>query len=315
MDAEILRQIATLPAKDLLGLAVLGAVVTTTGTLLALVLREQFFVRSFERWKARRDLERIYQKYRDPLILAATEVAIRCREIADGLADEYLDRALLQAQPPGLLKNWAGDPYYRRYKFQSSVYRICALFGWLELYRQEIVFLNSGRAKHTKRLGELVEAIREDFADGQINKDWFDSIDGLIFREEQRAIGETMITQKGDKRLVVGYGEFSAILEDRHGGGKWLDAGIRFIDRIGAHSNDFRTTRIKRLFIHLIDLIDTLDAARVWPNHRERRDVYWSQLPAWARERPSIQEKRTRVAAAINAERQGDATSGSPPAL
>ncbi len=195
----------------------------------------------------------------------------------------------MKEQPTALIRNWSGDPYYRRYKFQSTVYRICAFFGWLELYRQEIVFLNSGRAKHTKRLGELVDAIRADFADGHINRKWRDGVDGLIFREEQRAIGEMMIAQKGDKRLVIGYGQFSAGLEQTLGDtGNWFGGAIRFIDQIGRTEDDFRPTRIKLLFIHLIDLVDALDPARVsaggdldraLPNHREQRDKYRAELP------------------------------------
>lgn len=120
----MLTQLTALPARDLLGLTVLGALVTAVGTLVGLVLKEHFFVRSFEKWKSRRTLDALFEKYRDPLVLAADELGIRLKEICDGYGAEYLSSSLLDTVPERMEVTWASDSYYRRYKLESTVYRL-----------------------------------------------------------------------------------------------------------------------------------------------------------------------------------------------
>jgi len=179
----MLSQLVALSAKDLLGLTVLGSLITAVGTLVGLALKEHFFARSFELWKSRRILEALFQKYRDPLLLAADELSIRLKEVCDGYGAEYLSSSLLEKIPNRMEVTWASDSYYQRYKLESTVYRLCALFGWFELYRQEVVFLRSSRARHNRRLESAISAIREVIADGQMNasEDWLDWADVTSF--------------------------------------------------------------------------------------------------------------------------------------
>ena len=46
--------------QTILGLSVLGAIVTTAGSLLATVVKDFFFARSLEKWKARQQLRQVY---------------------------------------------------------------------------------------------------------------------------------------------------------------------------------------------------------------------------------------------------------------
>jgi len=64
-------------------------------------------------------------------------------------------------------------------------------------------------------LEKCIEEIRSDLADGQLNQaeNWLDWKDQLIFREEQRAIGEAMIIENDQNRLVMGYGNFCILFE------------------------------------------------------------------------------------------------------
>jgi hypothetical protein len=57
--------------KDILSFSVIGALVTTVGALVAMVLKERFFARSFEEWKSSQALNAVHQKYRDPIVLSA----------------------------------------------------------------------------------------------------------------------------------------------------------------------------------------------------------------------------------------------------
>jgi hypothetical protein len=103
------------------------------------------------------------------------------------------------------------DPYFRRYRLVSSIYRLCSLLGWIELYRQDLVFLEARETKASENLDRAIYAIRGDLADGRLNAapDWEDWRDALLFREEQRAVGESMIVTVGEIRVVMGYAQFS----------------------------------------------------------------------------------------------------------
>jgi len=88
-----------LTATELLGLSVVAALFSVAGNLLALVLREFLFVRSFERWKERRALRTVYQRYRDPIVLSGLDLISRVAEIRRAYPTNYL-LAEVAAQRP-----------------------------------------------------------------------------------------------------------------------------------------------------------------------------------------------------------------------
>jgi hypothetical protein len=245
--------IGGLTATQILGLSVLGAIVTTAGSLIATWLRDFWFVRSFEQWKERRALFAVHRKYRDHLLLAANELESRVAEICRTYPPEYLRSSVLAAKPKQLEANLASDPYFQRYRLISTVFRLCAFLGWLELYRQELTFLDVGQEDVGRRLDEALEEVRGDLADGQLNtaSDWVAWTDRLIFREEQRAIGESMIV--GDStRTVMGYAAFISLFERADDEDKlwWLrSARGFFLDP--KREKDFRSQRLARMDGHL----------------------------------------------------------------
>jgi hypothetical protein len=112
----------------------------------------------------------------------------------------------------------------------------------------------------------MLQRIRGDLADGHLNEaeNWIDYTDALIFREEQRAIGEAMITTLGETRTVAGYGSFVALLEHRDSQTRrWLQTAVNFLAEPGSHSPDFRLERYRRLLVHLADLVNAADKIRV----------------------------------------------------
>lgn len=252
-------------APSLLSFAAVGAFVTTVGTLFGHYLKEAVLAKSFESWKKRQALETLYGKYRDPIVLSAIELAMRLNEACSEHPAEFLARRILSCTSPEPSHSSVRDPYYFRYKFQSTIYRFAAFLGWLELYRQDLVFLNSRGSKKNTALQKLLNEIREDFAAGTLNcaKDWDCWSDALIFREDQRAVGEAMITSVNGIRTVMGYGAFVTMFEDTTSvGNKWLRVVTNFlIDP--KKEKDFRLVRYQRLIIHLVDLVRTLDERRL----------------------------------------------------
>jgi hypothetical protein len=268
-----------LDLKTWLKLTVVGAAISTFGALVGIVLKEYVFSRSFEKWKQRRTLEQLYQKFRDPLLLSARELASRSMEILDQYPTVYLRTNVLSLRPSRQIENSTDDPYFQHYKLVSTAYRFCAFLGWLELYRQEITFLHSGSNKHSRELEQAIGLIRADFADGQLNKakNWLEWRDTLIFREELRAIGESMIESRGASRSIIGYGRFCELLEanDSSPTKKWSTVLLNFVLDLETQRDDFRQIRLKRLLVHLVGLLELLEVASIEKHLVEARNR-WS---------------------------------------
>jgi hypothetical protein len=263
--------------SEILGLSVIGAAVTTIGTLAGLFLKEVVFVRSFERWKARRLLEDASRKYREPIALAAIELCNRLSDVCDDYPPTYLMTDVLSVEISGSPENSANDPHYQRYRLVSTVYRLCALLGWIELYRQDTTFLEPNEADPVRRVDESIFAIRSDLADGQLNTapDWSRWYDALLFREEQRAIGECMIVGTVGNRGVMGYAQFSSlypadVLSDQT---RWIRAAAGFVVD-PRDEKDFRMVRMQRLIVHLVDLVELVAPLRLREEHRNARSKH-----------------------------------------
>jgi hypothetical protein len=250
-----------LKLQELLALTVLAAVVTAAANLLATVLKDFFFTRSFEQWKEHRTLMSVYRKYRDPIVLAGVEFESRLSQICDSYPPDYLQSEVLDAVPDELKANSSDDPYYKRYRLLSTVYRLCAFLGWLELYRQDVTFLDTGRQSENQRFEEALARLRDDLADGRLNKahDWRDWRDRLIFREEQRAIGETMIASSTTSRVVIGYGTFCTLfIRAASDESLWsLRVACNFFLNL-EDTKDFRRERLALMRQHLRTMIEVL---------------------------------------------------------
>ena len=265
---HVISELWKLPAGTLFSLAVLGALVTAAGNLIATTLKDYVFVRSFEKWKSRQQLRSVYIKYRDPLLLSVFELLRRMAEIIYESPVDFLAPELLKVNPPAMVNNSADDDYYKRYKLLSSIYRLCACLGWLELYRRDITFLDSGRHQINAKFEGLVQQLRSSLADGQLNtaKDWQEWKDSLIFREEQRAIGEVMIDDEGVR--VIGYSNFcdKFCASDTSSVSRWLNVAANFLlDLRSAQRSqkDFRQARCLLFIDHGISLIECLDSNRL----------------------------------------------------
>lgn len=265
----------------ILGLSVISALVSTTGTLIALFLKEQVFARSFEDWKATRSLEVVYRKYKDPILFSAIELFNTLKQILEDkdYPPDFLKSKYLASGNETPNRTSAIDVHYNKYKLQSSVYRLCTLLGWIELYRQDIVFLKNDKKTVDRNFEKAISAISNDLANGELNKadDWDKWRDALIYREEQRAIGESMITVGANGRIVLGYAEFSHLFNTDSSTGKsrWIDGAIQFfVDQ--KPSKDVRHNRLKRLIVHVVNLIEILDEPQLTEKHREIRAKYES---------------------------------------
>ncbi len=250
--------------KSYLGLTVLAAVVTTLGTLLALFIKEFLLVRYFDEVRETKALKNISKKYKDPILVAGSELARRIAEImpypewiSKGFKKEVLFSKSATMQSINFI-----DPYFLNYKFLSTLYRFCAFFGWLELYRQDITFLNSYSKLENVKSSLIVEKLKTTIADGNLNtdKDRKNWKDVLIFREEQRSIGEGMIESINNQKNIIGYGKFQNLIENFENTQKpnFLRPVITFFTDFRVEK-DFRFERLEQLRISLHELVKCLD--------------------------------------------------------
>jgi hypothetical protein len=285
---DLLNQLYSLPADKLFGLTVIGALITTLGNLLATFLKDALLVRLFENWKTKRTLRSIYRKYRDPILLSSVELCDRLHEITRQTPVSFLKADLLTEQVPRMIHNRADDPYYLQYKLISTIYRLSSFLGWLELYRQEVTFLDSGKARANRNFERCRRLIQSDLADGHLNEadDWEKWTDALIFREEQRAIGEAMLQKETGVTTVIGYGTFCQRFRtvDNDNQAKWLNVASNFILdlQIDNKEKDFRYVRCLMLVNHLIELIEILDSSLVTEKYLRIREQNQKELKSYA---------------------------------
>jgi hypothetical protein len=212
---------------------------------------------------------------------------------------DFLQEDFLVQQPERPQTFNRSDPYYQKYDFVNLVYRLCAVLGWMELYRVDPTFLN-GPAKDKKRIEEGFRAIRKalsaDFGEekkalpvpGDGTSSW---ADGVILDDDQRAIGETMLTPATDNAppAVFGYGAFCVSLfrfakkegKTIHVGDQnfWIWNATRFIVDMGPASpnTDFRRQRLAKVLSALRDLNKVLTrqeiTEKIGEKIRQARDL------------------------------------------
>ena len=180
------------------------------------------------------EAEAVLAKYREPLLGAAYELQGRFWNI---LRLDFLPKYYLR-----------GDEAQKIYAVENTLYVIAQYFGWSEILRREIQFLSFADTKQTRAVAEAQQRIVQLFQsdDPELGRAF------LVWRGEQRAIGELMI-DAADRGQCLGYAGFMGRRELAFRGWlKRLEADIETL----AHET---TPRLLELQHALVDLIRELD--------------------------------------------------------
>ncbi|MEM9932023.1 MAG: hypothetical protein AAF824_00365 [Bacteroidota bacterium] len=159
----------------------------------------------------------------------------------------------------GFLKRWGkGDnEVYRHNAIYYTLFLFGQFFCWREIFRKELRFLTFKEGKEEINLLEHLTNLEGTFSKSGTGDDNF-----MVFRGNQRAIGESMIKVNPASKSLESIG-FAAFIEkyQEKAFQRWfinLEQSIRRCMEIeedeGIHF--LRLTEIQR---HLIDLIDELD--------------------------------------------------------
>jgi len=201
----------------------------------------------------------LMSKYRDPLLRSAIDLQSRLFNIRQNSILQNFDQRCLSEQ---------------NYLIDNTLYVFAEYFGWVEILRREIQFLDLGDLELNRHLSELSVNITKAFGTSQLNnKGKFDPTFQL-FNGEQRAIGEIMMTPRSiDQTLgyqCIGYAAFVQKMSDSEFA-RWFAALKDDLDVI-TKTSKFDGDRLVLIHGRLIDLIDFLDprCMRVASKYRTR---------------------------------------------
>ena len=148
-----------------------------------------FVNRNFEQFKIRlaasqaateraEDAQRLVAKYRDPLLRTAYD----------------FQSCMYNLLRPGGFRGGSDPEYFRL----NTLFVLAEFFGWLEIIRRDMQFLDIGAVHETKKLNVRIWKIQECFIN--MTPDYPDALH--IYRGQQRAIGELMIAPVESKWRV-----------------------------------------------------------------------------------------------------------------
>lgn len=217
--------------------AVMAAFVTTRSIRLQHTLDLQRA--RLERLEANEDLTR---RYREPLLLAAFHLQARFYNIVNG---DFIARHM------------GADQEERQYARASTLFRVGDYFGWIEVLRRDLQFLDLGEAAKTSELVERLDLVSHTFS----NTDWFPKSVFHLFRDEQRGIGEVMLEPvAGEARRYqcIGYATFVERLELDTKFARWFNRLSAEVDQL-IHPAPGQLDRLIEVQHALINVINFLD--------------------------------------------------------
>jgi hypothetical protein len=182
--------------------------------------------------QARREARTVLERHRDPLLAAAYELQARLHTIlCHRFAEDYV------------LGNKAGK---QEAALESTLYVFAQFFGWREIIRREIQFLRFLKDDETREVAQLLRDIGETFLSDSYGHQF------MIWRVEQRGLGECMIVTSNGKTTCMGFATF---VGQRATMKEWLDPLERDLRQMD-DGGRVRLTKLQHLLLELVQKLD-----------------------------------------------------------
>lgn len=208
--------------------AIILALIALAGSLVSTIATTF----GFPAFQARRDARKALDMYREPLIAASYELQARLYNI---LSLNFVDR-YIKDEAPGK----------RDAAIHSTLYVFAQFFGWRELIRREVQYLHFSRHRETRRFSQLLRDIGEEFLDNRYGSQF------MLWRAEQRGLGERMIHSSHGRMTCLGY---AAFLEHRETMDEWLMPLEQHLENMD-ESGRQRLTNVQHLLLELVQQLD-----------------------------------------------------------
>lgn len=139
---------------DISKIEITPAVATIISSTIAAVVALSVFwlTRLFEARKKTEEKYDAVKKYANPIIHSSEQLAWRLHEI-------------LSFNGAYLLPNAPQNGFFK-YKFESTVYRLCALLGWIQAAKKEQSYIQGIKTKHHTRVQNAINEFHKRLADG-----------------------------------------------------------------------------------------------------------------------------------------------------
>ncbi len=240
--------------------SLLGAVVSGGFAIAAVVVNRRAAVRD-----RRASAEEMAMRYRIPLLRAAFDLQTRLYNIGQ---QDFLGRFAGGEESP---------PEHREYAISNTLYLVAQYLCFSEIIRHGMLFLDPVDRTRQRDLMNAMEAVRDSFSDTMK----FDDAALCLFRGEQRAIGEIMLTERAGAAPgapgwdCLGYAAFVTRLDECEFS-RWFRLLRRSLDdlRTDLPAHDRRLVQLQH---HLLDLIGLMD-----PDHEQVPHALRERLPAAA---------------------------------
>lgn len=233
-------------------IAVIGAIISIYGQIRVTQLADRLAKQREAESREARTIA-LMSKYRDPLLRSVIDLQSRLFNIVQGKALQNFNKLSLSEQD---------------YLIHNTLYVIAEYFGWVEILRREIQFLDLGDLELNRRLSELFVNITKAFSRVEYSEKRKGEINSVfqLFNGEQRAIGEIMMIPRSTvERLgyeCIGYAEFMRRMSDPDFS-RWFAKLKEDIEMLTKSSETGRR-RLVSIHTKLIDLIDFIDPKCVW---------------------------------------------------
>jgi hypothetical protein len=223
--------------------SLVGAVISAGAAVTTVVLTRRAAVR--DRRVAAAELA---LRYREPLLHAAFNLQTRLYNIASP-SHAFLQRFLTN-----------GTPAEAEYARLNTVYLIGQHLCWSEILRREGQFIDPSDLRRDREVMACMEQVREVLSDS------IKITDPVlrVFRGEQRAIGEVLLTKTdnpsdrvGPRWDCLGYAAFVKALDDKDTA-RWFTTLLADVDRLadGLDEHRARLVALQHALLKLINLLD-----------------------------------------------------------
>lgn len=173
-----------------------------------------------------------------------------------------------------LLRNFYFDGSFseKEYSVENTLYVIAEYLCWVEVIRREVQFLSAAQEQQSHQMMQSTDNVAEAFLTSSLPATF------RIFRGEQRAIGEILMTDTDnttDRHEPIGYAAFLRMRKDEEFS-RWFRKLRMDIDDLANGGGS--AERLVRLQNALIDLIDVLDPDYVRVPQNIRGKVQMSEV-------------------------------------